>query len=65
MVCQPFQHAQFGISLSKYWNERSEALRRRPKRSSISAEAAGALFDALLIICVVLLVLGFTVYRPD
>jgi uncharacterized membrane protein YtjA (UPF0391 family) len=34
------------------------------KRSSVSADVAGALFDALLIICVVLLVLGFTVYRP-
>jgi len=33
-------------------------------RSSISADIAGALFDALLIIFVVLLVLGFTVYRP-
>jgi uncharacterized membrane protein YtjA (UPF0391 family) len=33
------------------------------KRSSISADVAGALFDALLIVCVVLLVLGFTVYR--
>jgi uncharacterized membrane protein YtjA (UPF0391 family) len=34
------------------------------KRSSVSADVAGALFDALLIIFVVLLVLGFTVYRP-
>jgi uncharacterized membrane protein YtjA (UPF0391 family) len=33
-------------------------------RSSVSADVAGALFDALLIIFVVLLVLGFTVYRP-
>ena len=32
-------------------------------RSSVSADVAGALFDALLIIFVVLLVLGFTVYR--
>jgi len=34
------------------------------KRTSVSADVAGGLFDALLIICVVLLVLGFTVYRP-
>jgi hypothetical protein len=27
-------------------------------------DVAGALFDALLVIFVVLLVLGFTVYRP-
>jgi uncharacterized membrane protein YtjA (UPF0391 family) len=33
-------------------------------RSSVSADVAGALFDALLIIFVVLLVLGFTGYRP-
>jgi uncharacterized membrane protein YtjA (UPF0391 family) len=33
-------------------------------RSGVSADVAGALFDALLIIFVVLLVLGFTVYRP-
>jgi hypothetical protein len=33
-------------------------------RSSVSADVAGALFDALLIISVVLLVLGFTGYRP-
>lgn len=33
-------------------------------RSSVFADVAGALFDALLIIFVVLLVLGFTVYRP-
>jgi uncharacterized membrane protein YtjA (UPF0391 family) len=33
-------------------------------RSSVYADVAGALFDALLIIFVVLLVLGFTVYRP-
>jgi uncharacterized membrane protein YtjA (UPF0391 family) len=33
-------------------------------RFSASADVAGALFDALLIIFVVLLVLGFTVYRP-
>jgi uncharacterized membrane protein YtjA (UPF0391 family) len=33
-------------------------------RFSVSADIAGALFDALLIIVVVLLVLGFTVYRP-
>jgi uncharacterized membrane protein YtjA (UPF0391 family) len=33
-------------------------------RSSVSADVAGALFDALLIMFVVLLVLGFTVYRP-
>jgi len=32
-------------------------------RSSVSADIAGALFDALIIF-VVLLVLGFTVYRP-
>jgi hypothetical protein len=32
--------------------------------SSVSADVAGGLFDALLIIFVVLLVLGFTVYRP-
>jgi uncharacterized membrane protein YtjA (UPF0391 family) len=34
------------------------------KRSSISADVAGALFDVLLIFFVVLLVLGFTAYRP-
>jgi uncharacterized membrane protein YtjA (UPF0391 family) len=34
-------------------------------RSSVFADVAGALFDALLIIFVVLLVLGFTVYRPE
>jgi uncharacterized membrane protein YtjA (UPF0391 family) len=34
-------------------------------RSSISADVAGALFGTLLIIFVVLLVLGFTVYRPE
>ncbi len=34
-------------------------------RHSVSADIAGALFDALLIISVVLLVLGFTVYRPQ
>jgi uncharacterized membrane protein YtjA (UPF0391 family) len=34
-------------------------------RSSVSADVAGALFDTLLIIFVVLLVLGFTVYRPE
>ncbi len=33
-------------------------------RFSVSADVAGTLFDALLIIFVVLLVLGFTVYRP-
>jgi uncharacterized membrane protein YtjA (UPF0391 family) len=33
-------------------------------RPGVSADVAGALFDALLIIFVVLLVLGFTVYRP-
>jgi uncharacterized membrane protein YtjA (UPF0391 family) len=33
-------------------------------RSSVFADIAGALFDAMLIIFVVLLVLGFTVYRP-
>jgi len=33
-------------------------------RYCVSADVAGALFDALLIIFVVLLVLGFTVYRP-
>jgi uncharacterized membrane protein YtjA (UPF0391 family) len=33
-------------------------------RSSVFADVTGALFDALLIIFVVLLVLGFTVYRP-
>jgi uncharacterized membrane protein YtjA (UPF0391 family) len=33
-------------------------------RSSVYADVAGALCDALLIIFVVLLVLGFTVYRP-
>jgi uncharacterized membrane protein YtjA (UPF0391 family) len=33
-------------------------------RSSVSADVAGALFDTLLVIFVVLLVLGFTVYRP-
>ena len=33
-------------------------------RFSVSADVAGGLFDALLIISVVLLVLGFTVYRP-
>jgi uncharacterized membrane protein YtjA (UPF0391 family) len=33
-------------------------------RSSVSADVAGALFDTLLIIFVVLLVLGFSVYRP-
>ncbi len=33
-------------------------------RSSVLADFAGALFDALLVIFVVLLVLGFTVYRP-
>ena len=32
-------------------------------QSSVSADVAGALFDALIIF-VVLLVLGFTVYRP-
>ena len=34
-------------------------------RSSVSADVAGALFGTLLIIFVVLLVLGFTVYRPE
>jgi uncharacterized membrane protein YtjA (UPF0391 family) len=34
------------------------------RRSSISADVAGALFDVLLIFFVVLLVLGFTAYRP-
>jgi hypothetical protein len=34
-------------------------------RSSVVADVAGALFDAFLIILVVLLVLGFTVYRPE
>ena len=34
------------------------------RRSSISADVAEGLFDALLIICVVQLVLGFAVYRP-
>jgi hypothetical protein len=34
-------------------------------RSSVFADVAGALFDALLVIFVVLLVLGFTVYRPE
>jgi uncharacterized membrane protein YtjA (UPF0391 family) len=33
-------------------------------RPGVFADVAGALFDALLIIFVVLLVLGFTVYRP-
>lgn len=33
-------------------------------RFSVSADIAGALFDALLVIFVVLLVLGFTVYQP-
>jgi uncharacterized membrane protein YtjA (UPF0391 family) len=33
-------------------------------RSSVFADVAAAPFDALLIIFVVLLVLGFTVYRP-
>jgi uncharacterized membrane protein YtjA (UPF0391 family) len=33
-------------------------------RSSVSADVAGGLLDALLIIFLVLLVLGFTVYRP-
>jgi len=33
-------------------------------RSSVFADVTGALFDALLILFVVLLVLGFTVYRP-
>ena len=32
--------------------------------SSVSADVARALFDALLIIFVVMLVLGFTAYRP-
>jgi uncharacterized membrane protein YtjA (UPF0391 family) len=32
--------------------------------SSVSADLARALLDALLVIFVVLLVLGFTVYRP-
>ena len=34
-------------------------------RSSISADVAEALFGTLLIIFVVLLVLGFTAYRPE
>jgi uncharacterized membrane protein YtjA (UPF0391 family) len=34
-------------------------------RSSVSADVVGALFGTLLIIFVVLLVLGFTVYRPE
>jgi uncharacterized membrane protein YtjA (UPF0391 family) len=34
-------------------------------RSSVVADVTGALFDAFLIILVVLLVLGFTVYRPE
>jgi uncharacterized membrane protein YtjA (UPF0391 family) len=33
-------------------------------RFSVSADVAGAPFDTLLIIFVVLLVLGFTVHRP-
>lgn len=33
-------------------------------KQSASADIAGALFNALLIICVVLPVLGFTVCRP-
>jgi uncharacterized membrane protein YtjA (UPF0391 family) len=33
-------------------------------RSSMLADFAGAMFDALLVIFVVLLVLGFTDYRP-
>jgi uncharacterized membrane protein YtjA (UPF0391 family) len=33
-------------------------------RFSVSADVAGALFDTLLIIFMVLLVLGFTPYRP-
>jgi uncharacterized membrane protein YtjA (UPF0391 family) len=33
-------------------------------RSSVTADIAGALFDTLLIIFVVLLVLGFTAYQP-
>ncbi len=36
----------------------------RQSLASVSADVAGALFDALLIVFVVLLVLGFTVYRP-
>jgi uncharacterized membrane protein YtjA (UPF0391 family) len=34
------------------------------RRSSVSADVAGGVFDALLIIFVVLLVLGFTEHRP-
>jgi uncharacterized membrane protein YtjA (UPF0391 family) len=39
-------------------------LSRVANRHSVSADVAGALFDALLVIFVVLLVLGFNVYRP-
>jgi len=34
------------------------------RRSGLFADVAGAVFDVVLIVSVVLLVLGFTVHRP-